>query len=35
VAARWDLHRLERQEPTLENIFLRYVTAPPAGGAAA
>ena len=35
VAARWDLHRLERQEATLENIFLRYVTAPPAGGAAA
>jgi ABC-2 type transport system ATP-binding protein len=25
VAGRWDLHRLERQEPTLENIFLRYV----------
>jgi ABC-2 type transport system ATP-binding protein len=25
VAARWDLHRLERQQPTLENIFLRYV----------
>ena len=25
VAARWDLHRLERQEPTLENIFLHYV----------
>jgi ABC-2 type transport system ATP-binding protein len=28
VAARWDLHRLERQQPTLENIFLTYVTAP-------
>jgi ABC-2 type transport system ATP-binding protein len=25
VAARWPLHRLERQQPTLENIFLRYV----------
>ena len=25
VAARWDLHRLERQAPTLENIFLQYV----------
>ena len=25
VAGRWDLHRLERQEPTLENIFLHYV----------
>ena len=25
VAARWDLHRLERRQPTLENIFLRYV----------
>ena len=32
VAGRWDLHRLERQQPTLENIFLMYVTAPPAGG---
>jgi ABC-2 type transport system ATP-binding protein len=29
VAARWDLHRLERQQPTLENVFLQYVTAPP------
>jgi ABC-2 type transport system ATP-binding protein len=29
VAGRWDLHRLERQQPTLENIFLRYVTEPP------
>ena len=25
VAHRWDLYRLERQQPTLENIFLRYV----------
>lgn len=25
VAARWDMHRLERRAPTLENIFLRYV----------
>jgi ABC-2 type transport system ATP-binding protein len=25
VAARWSLHRLERQQPTLENVFLRYV----------
>jgi ABC-2 type transport system ATP-binding protein len=25
VAGGWDLHRLERQAPTLENIFLRYV----------
>jgi ABC-2 type transport system ATP-binding protein len=29
VASRWDLHRLERQQPTLENIFLRYVSQPP------
>ena len=30
VAARWDLYRLERQQPTLENIFLRYIqSAPP------
>lgn len=35
VAGRWDLHRLERQQPTLENIFLRYVKEPPAGGPAA
>jgi hypothetical protein len=28
VTRRWDLHRLERQQPTLENIFLRYVNAP-------
>jgi ABC-2 type transport system ATP-binding protein len=26
VAGRWDLHRLERQQPTLENVFLRYVS---------
>jgi gliding motility-associated transport system ATP-binding protein len=25
ITARWSLHRLERQQPTLENIFLRYV----------
>src|SRR5207244_4633997 len=25
VASRWDLHGLERQAPTLENIFLKYV----------
>ena len=35
VAARWDLHRLERQQPTLENVFLKYVEAPPRRGAAA
>ena len=35
VATRWELHRLERQEPTLESVFLRYVTAPPARGDAA
>jgi ABC-2 type transport system ATP-binding protein len=35
VAARWDLHRLERQQPTLENIFLQYVKERPAGGKAA
>ncbi|MGH2627379.1 MAG: ABC transporter ATP-binding protein [Anaerolineales bacterium] len=35
VAGRWDLHRLERRQPTLENIFLRYVTAVPDPGAAA
>jgi ABC-2 type transport system ATP-binding protein len=34
VAARWDLHRLERQQPTLENIFLQYVKETPARGAA-
>jgi ABC-2 type transport system ATP-binding protein len=26
VATRWELHRLERQQPTLENIFLHYVS---------
>ncbi len=30
VAGRWDLHRLERQQPTLENVFLRYVSQAPA-----
>ncbi len=25
VANRWDLYRLERQQPSLENIFMRYV----------
>src|SRR5262249_1662537 len=25
ITRRWDLHRLERRQPTLENIFLRYV----------
>ena len=25
VAGRWQLHRLERRQPTLENVFLRYV----------
>jgi len=25
VAGQWELHRLERQQPTLENVFLRYV----------
>jgi ABC-2 type transport system ATP-binding protein len=37
VAARWPLHRLERQQPTLENIFLRYIgqeTSAPARAAA-
>ena len=34
VAVRWDLHRLERQQPTLENVFLQYVKASPARGAA-
>jgi ABC-type multidrug transport system ATPase subunit len=33
VAARWNLHRLERQRPTLENIFLRYVSQPDSGRA--
>jgi len=35
VAGRFDLLRLERLQPTLENIFLRYVQAPPASGEAA
>ena len=26
VTARWALHRLERQQPSLENVFLRYVS---------
>ncbi len=30
VTGRWDLHRLERQQPTLENVFLRYVSQAPA-----
>ena len=25
ASARWELYRLERQQPTLENIFLRYI----------
>jgi hypothetical protein len=25
VSAEWSLHHLERRQPTLENIFLRYV----------
>lgn len=29
VASRWNLHRLERQQPTLENVFLRYVSQSP------
>jgi len=31
VARRWELYRLERHQPTLENVFLRYVkdTTPP------
>ena len=35
VATRWELHRLERLEPTLESVFLRYVTAPGRRGGAA
>jgi ABC-2 type transport system ATP-binding protein len=35
VAGRFALHRLERREPTLENVFLRYVQAEPARGAVA
>jgi ABC-2 type transport system ATP-binding protein len=30
VAARWELHQLERHQPTLENVFLQYVTETPA-----
>ncbi len=33
VTKRWDLYRLERQQPTLENIFLRYVASAPSEGA--
>ncbi len=29
VATRWELHRLERRQPTLENVFLHYVGASP------
>ncbi|MBI1398063.1 MAG: ATP-binding cassette domain-containing protein [Betaproteobacteria bacterium] len=25
VASRWSLHRLQREQPTLENVFLRYI----------
>jgi len=32
ITRRWDLYRLERKQPTLENIFLRYVNER-AGGA--
>jgi ABC-2 type transport system ATP-binding protein len=28
VTSRWNLYRLERQQPTLESIFLRYVQQP-------
>ena len=35
VAGRFDLLRLERLQPTLENVFLRYVQAPAASGEAA
>jgi hypothetical protein len=28
LAARFDLHRLHRSEPTLEGIFLHYIEAP-------
>ena len=34
VAGRWDLHRLERQQPTLENVFLHYVSDGPRGAPA-
>ena len=29
VATKWDLHRIERQQPTLENVFLQYVQGKP------
>ncbi len=29
VTGRWSLHRLERQQPTLENVFLRYISESP------
>jgi len=29
VTGRWDLHQLERRAPTLENVFLRYVSGGP------
>jgi ABC-2 type transport system ATP-binding protein len=35
VTADWDLHRMERRQATLENIFLRYVGADGRDGAAA
>jgi ABC-2 type transport system ATP-binding protein len=35
VAGRFDLHRLERRQPTIENIFLHYVQEPPPRGEAA
>jgi ABC-2 type transport system ATP-binding protein len=25
IAARWSLHRIDRRQPTLENVFLRYM----------
>lgn len=30
VASRWDLYRIERNQPSLENVFLRYVSQPAA-----
>jgi ABC-2 type transport system ATP-binding protein len=35
VAGRFELHHLERQQPTLENVFLQYVGERPSTGAAA
>lgn len=35
IASRWDLYRLERRQPTLENIFLRYIKEAPAAARAA